>query len=78
MWIRRDNAFPAIVDSELYKEAEAIAVKRVRRYTDGQLLQMLRDFLKLKGKLTAKSIRSDVDMPCPQAYNARFGSFVEA
>jgi DNA invertase Pin-like site-specific DNA recombinase len=78
MWIRRDNAFAGIVEPELYQRAEAVAAKRAQQCTDAQLLQLLGDFLSRKGKITAKAISSDLDMPCPQAYTTRFGGLVEA
>ncbi len=78
MWIRRDNAFAGIVERELYRQAEAVAAKRAQQYTDAQLLQLLGDFLAREGKITAKAISNDLDMPCPQAYTARFGALVEA
>jgi DNA invertase Pin-like site-specific DNA recombinase len=78
MWIRRDNAFEAIVPLELYKRAEAVAARRVRDYSDEQLLDDLRKFVKKHGTVTVGMIRADVNMPCPQSYNARFGTLVEA
>ena len=78
MWIRRDNAFEAIVEPSVYEKAEAVAVARARLHTDEQLLQDLRDCLQRNGRLTERSITADLDMPCAQAYNARFGGLIEA
>jgi DNA invertase Pin-like site-specific DNA recombinase len=78
MWIRRDDAFPAIVDTELFRQAEAVAAARVWRYSDEQLLQRLREFLAKNGELTERSISADLQMPCSQMYNSRFGGLVEA
>jgi len=78
MWIRRDNAFEAIVDSEAFRKAESIATSRSRPCTDTELLQCLRDFHKKNGKITADLIDDDPQMPCCQVYRARFGSSTEA
>jgi hypothetical protein len=78
MWIRRDNAFQPIVESELFRQAEVIAAARVGSYSDEQLLQYLRDFLQKHGKLTERSIDACWDMPSPEVYHARFGSLLEA
>jgi DNA invertase Pin-like site-specific DNA recombinase len=78
MWIRRDNAFHAIVDPELFRKAEAVADSRSGPLTDEQLLERLRDFLDKNGKLTERLIRANLDMPCAQVYNARFGGLAEA
>jgi DNA invertase Pin-like site-specific DNA recombinase len=78
MWIRRDSAFEGLVDPGLYQRAEAVAAARSRPYTDDELLQLLRAFLKRNQKLTADLIRSDPGMPCPQVYNDRFGGLMEA
>ena len=78
MWIRRDNAFPAIVDPELFRKAEAVAAARSGPSTDEELLEYLRQFLSKHGKLTERLITSAWDMPCAQMYNQRFGGLTEA
>jgi len=78
MWIRRDDAFQPIVESELFRQAEAISAARICSYSDEDLLQYLRDFLKEHGKLTERSIDACWHMPSPEVYNARFGGLIEA
>jgi DNA invertase Pin-like site-specific DNA recombinase len=78
MWIRRDHAFEAIVDPELFRQAEAVAASRLGFYTDEALLQHLRDFLARHGHLTEREISADPDMPCSEVYQARFGGLLEA
>ena len=38
----------------------------------------LRDFLKRKGRITARMIPDDIDLPCPQIYSSRFGGLKPA
>ncbi|HWZ30388.1 MAG TPA: recombinase family protein [Bryobacteraceae bacterium] len=78
MWIRLDNAFEAIVEPSVFKKAETVVAARGHLLTDEYLLQALRDYLRRNGRLTARSIIADPDMPCAQAYNARFGGLMEA
>jgi hypothetical protein len=78
MWIRREGAFPGLIDVKLFEQAQDVAARRIRTYSDERLLQYLREFLKKKGRLTAKMIRSDIDMPCPQMYSSRFGGLKQA
>jgi DNA invertase Pin-like site-specific DNA recombinase len=78
MWVRRDNAFQAIVDPELFRKAEAVADSRSGPCTDEQLLEYLSEFLHNNGKLSERLIRSSLEMPCAQVYNVRFGGLAEA
>jgi DNA invertase Pin-like site-specific DNA recombinase len=63
MWIRRDNAFQAIVDPELFRQAEVVAASRLGFYSDEQLLEHLRQFLLKNGRLSERLISASVDMP---------------
>src|SRR5215472_8958537 len=78
MWIRHDNAFDGLVDPALCQRAQSIAFARSRSLTDDELLKLLRTFLKRNGRLSARAIRVDPEMPCPQACNDRFGGLMEA
>jgi DNA invertase Pin-like site-specific DNA recombinase len=78
MWIRRDNAFQALVDPELFRQAGVLADSRSERLNDEQLLERLRELLVKHGKLSAKLIKSSFETPCFQTYSARFGSLREA
>jgi len=78
MWVRKDNAFEAIVDPELYRKAEREAEARSRFLTDEQLLEHLRQLLQTHGKLSERLIRASLGMPCTQVFTARFGGLAEA
>ena len=77
-WVRRDNAFPAIVEPKLFQKAVAASVARQNRLTDQELLDGLRNFLKENGRLTARLIIAAWEMPCTQVYDSRFGGLSEA
>lgn len=78
MWVRKDNAFEAIVDPELYGKAVAAAEARSGSRTDEQLLELLRELLRTHGKLSERLIRASLGMPCTHVYTARFGGLAEA
>jgi DNA invertase Pin-like site-specific DNA recombinase len=77
-WVRRDNAFPAIVDPKLFQKSVSVSVARRNHFTDQELLEGLRKFLKENGRLTARLIIAAWDMPCTQVYDSRFGGLSEA
>jgi DNA invertase Pin-like site-specific DNA recombinase len=78
MWVRKDNAFEAIVDPDLYRKAEKEAEVRSRFLTDEQLLEHLRQLLKTHGKVSERLIRASLGMPCTHVFTARFGGLAEA
>jgi len=78
MWVRGDGAFEAIVEADFFEAAQHIIAERSRRFTDEQLLTMLRDFQLRKGALSGLVIDEDEDMPSSSAYRHRFGSLVKA
>jgi DNA invertase Pin-like site-specific DNA recombinase len=78
MWVRKDNAFEAIIDPELYGKAVAEADARSRFLTDEQLLKHLRQLLQEHGKLSERLIRASLGVPCTHVFTARFGGLAEA
>jgi DNA invertase Pin-like site-specific DNA recombinase len=78
MWIKKDNAFEAIVSSATFAKAESLAASRSRPCTDEELLEHLREVLNKHGKITADLIDADPNMPCVQVYLKRFGSLPKA
>jgi DNA invertase Pin-like site-specific DNA recombinase len=77
MWVRKDKAFPAIVDSALFERAQKEADSH-HFLTDGQLLERLQQFWQKHGRLSTHLFKLSPDMPCGQVYKARFGSIAEA
>jgi hypothetical protein len=78
MWVRRDGAFPLIVDPALFHMARGIIVERARRFTDEEMLAKLKELLAKHGALTADVVDNADGMPSSSAYQCRFGSLIKA
>jgi DNA invertase Pin-like site-specific DNA recombinase len=78
MWVRRDNAFTAIVDSELFRQAQRTMEARARHATDDELLARLQALREGAGGLTGPLIEETPDMPSRSIYNYRFGGLLGA
>jgi len=78
LWVRRDNAFPAIVDPSLFQQAEVEAETRSGFLTDEQLLDRLRQLVRTRGKISERLIRASLGMLNTHVYTARFGGLAEA
>ena len=77
-WIRKPNAFPAIVDPEIFRRVQERRKAAHRRLSDKELLEMLRRLLAKRGRLTERTVIRDKSMPCMQTYAYRFGSLFNA
>lgn len=77
-WIRKPNAFPHIIDPEVFEKAQEIRRERRRRLSDEELLIMLRRLLAKRGRLTERMIIRQKNMPCVDDYVTRFGSLFNA
>ena len=78
MWVRGNGVFEAIVDPEIFAAAQVILAERARRFSDEELLDMLRDLWAAKGALSGMVIDEIDDMPAAAAYRSRFGSLLRA
>lgn len=74
MWVRRDGAFPALVDQELFEAAQAILNETPPEWTDEELIGRLRELAVLHGRLSGDLIDEDQAAPHHQVYIRRFGS----
>lgn len=77
-WIRKANAFPAIIDPATFKAAQDRRKKEPWRRTDKELLEMLRRFLARHGYITEEAMLKFGGVPAPTRYQYRFGSMVNA
>ena len=77
-WIRRDNAFKAIVPIAHYAQAQKVMQSRCRHLSDDEMLDHLKWLLKRAGKLTAKVINEDKTTPGACAYQKHFESLTRA
>lgn len=78
MWVRRDDAFDAVVDMVDYTAAQAIILERHKRVSDAELLELLRGLAQRNGRLSGLIIDESEGMPSSSAYRQRFGSLARA
>ena len=78
MWLRKVEAFPAIVAHEDFYTAQGIIRARCRRYTDEELIARLRSLYQTHQLLSGMIIDSTEGMPSSSVYSHRFGSLVRA
>nr|WP_321576307.1 recombinase family protein [Bradyrhizobium barranii] len=77
-WIRHNQAFEPIVDEDTFRSAQAIISERCKRYSDEELLDVLRGLLEQHGYLSGIIIDELEFGPSSSAYRTRFGSLVRA
>src|SRR5690606_29836389 len=78
MWVRADEAFDPIVDSEAFFMARGIIQERNRHFSDDEMLTRLRTLLAVHPELTGELIDETDGMPSSSAYRNRFGSLINA
>jgi DNA invertase Pin-like site-specific DNA recombinase len=78
MWIRKEDAFTAIVPKEDFYTAQGIIRARSRRFTDQELIDRLRTLYQNRQSLSGLIINSTDGMPSSSVYAHRFGSLVRA
>ncbi len=78
MWVRKNSAFPGIVDADFFEAAQRIIRARSARFTDDELLAKLAQVLQSKGALSGVIIDEFEDMPSSSVYRHRFGSLLQA
>ena len=78
MWVRRNDAFDAVVDMGDFIAAQAIILERHIRVSDAELLDLLRDLALRHGRLSGLIIDEADGMPSSAAYRQRFGSLARA
>ncbi|EOR08819.1 recombinase family protein [Acinetobacter beijerinckii] len=77
-WIRKDNAFEAIVPVDIFYTAQGIIRERSRRYTEQELLEQLKLLYQKHGYLSGLIINESDDVPTTSVYSNRFGSLLRA
>ncbi len=78
MWIWRDGAFEPIVTASLFEQARTIIESRHSHLSDQELLERLRQLLRLQGRLSGILIDETEEMPSSSCYSSRFGSLTRA
>jgi hypothetical protein len=74
LWVKRQNAFEAIIDVDTFARAAVVRADRTKRFTTEELLDCLRDLLKRQGELSVALIDETPGMPSSTTYRKRFGS----
>lgn len=78
MWIKKEGAFEGIVPPNLFYTAQGILRARAHRYSDGELIEKLRNLYQRHGYLSGLIIDEAEGMPSAAAYAHRFGSLIRA
>ncbi len=78
MWIKKEGAFEAIVQPDLFYTAQGIMRARARRYSDEELIERLRTLYANRGILSGLIIDETEGMPSASVYVHRFGSLIRA
>lgn len=78
MWIRRDAAFEAVVQPDLFYTAQGVIRARAYRYSNEELLERLRTLYERRGLLSGLIIDEAEGMPSSTVYAYRFGSLLRA
>jgi DNA invertase Pin-like site-specific DNA recombinase len=78
MWVRAEHAFPAIVDSATFAKVQEAVLARAKRYSDDEMLQVLRDLWSRHGRISGLLIDEQEGMPSSTAFAHRFGSLIRA
>jgi len=78
MWIRKDNAFEAIVGPDQFTRAQQIIQTRSRHFTDDELLEQLRELFRRHGTLSGILIDETEEMPSSSTYRSRFSTLGRA
>jgi DNA invertase Pin-like site-specific DNA recombinase len=78
MWIRKDDAFDAVVPQALFYTAQGIIRARSRRFSDVELVEQLRTLFNHRGYLSGLVIDEAEGMASSSVYGQRFGSLMRA
>lgn len=77
-WVRRNQAFEAIVAPSQFYIVQGILSERARRYTDQELLEKLHQLYQKNGFLSGLIINESNDIPSSSVYAQRFGGLIRA
>jgi DNA invertase Pin-like site-specific DNA recombinase len=77
-WVRKNDAFEAIVDASDFHTAQGIMLGRHHRFSDEEMLERLRRLLEQHGRLSALIIDEADPGPTSGVYRHRFGSLIQA
>lgn len=77
-WIRKENAFEAIVEPRYFYRAQGIIHERNRKFSNEEMLERLQYLYQRQGWLSGILIDETDDMPSSSVYASRFDSLLRA
>lgn len=77
-WITVPNAFAALIAPERFEQAQIERHRRNHRWSNGEMLDGLRQMLATGVNVTYASLDAANLLPCTKTYKERFGSFIGA
>lgn len=77
-WVRKEDAFKAIVPENLFYLVQGMIHERSRKYTDEELLDKLKILYQRHGHLSGFIINESDETPPSSIYSSRFGSLLRA
>lgn len=77
-WLRKPEAFEAVVPADLFYTAQGIIRARVRRHSDDELLRHLKELYQRRGFLSGILIDETEGLASSSVYSHRFGSLIRA
>lgn len=77
-WLRIHGAIQPLVRTEMFEIAQRAIGSRFRRFSDIEMLDLLRGLLAREGRLSWNLVKDAEGVPCPQTYRDRFGSLKRA
>ncbi|WP_256367237.1 recombinase family protein [Acidisoma sp. L85] len=77
-WVRATGAFTPLVDADMFSRAQSIVGRRTRRWTDDEMLTLLRALLDKAGRLSRVLIDEQKEMPSSTIYRRRFDGLANA
>jgi hypothetical protein len=78
MWVRRNDAFEPIVSAEAFRKAQETLAARNRRFSNDDMLDLLRGLWKTAGYLSNALIDKTSGMPSRAVYHQRFKGMLNA
>ncbi|WP_211232565.1 recombinase family protein [Oleidesulfovibrio alaskensis] len=77
-WVRKDGAFPPVVDLERFYAVQEFIQERHKKMTNEDLLERLTNLQRQTGRLSAMIIDESEEMPPSSLYMHRFGGLLRA
>ena len=77
-WIRKDDAFEAIISKELFYKARGVIEARSRKISDDEIISRLKEACQQIGRLSGFIIDENPQLPSSSVVSNRFGGLLRA